>query len=145
MIQLYKMNILTKKETHTFDVKVLPVYQWDSILGFSQNYGIDKLNNIDYLRTITNIMIKPDFLDKFYFILDDNRKYISYYKDYLVAILYSIQFDTFTLEEDFKKPSLVYLSHYLNTDGGFVKFDYINDSWNYEQVIQNIDSQETEF
>ncbi|AHH11522.1 DUF1473 family protein (plasmid) [Borrelia coriaceae] len=138
MITRYKMNILTKDQTHTFEVKVLPVYKWDSILGFSQNYGLEKLNELEYLKAITDLMIKPNFLDEFYFILNENRKYIAYYKDYLTAILYSIQFDTFKLDPDFKKPSFVYLSHYLNNADGFVQFDYIDDSWNYEQIIQNI-------
>ncbi|AHH03894.1 MULTISPECIES: DUF1473 family protein [Borrelia] len=143
MITRYKMNILTKDKTFTFEVRVLPVYEWDSILGFSQNEGIKKLNNLEYLRAITDLMIKPGFLDEFYFILNENREYITYYKDYLKYILYSIQFDVFKSDPDFKKPTLVYLSHYLNNADGFVQFDYINDSWNYEQIIQNIKSQQT--
>ncbi|WP_024653625.1 DUF1473 family protein, partial [Borrelia persica] len=100
--------------THTFNVKVLPMYQWDSILGFSQNYGIDKLHELEYLRKITDLMIEVNFLDNFYSILNENRNYIVYYKDYLIGILYTIQFDKFEADPDFKKPSFVYLSHYLN-------------------------------
>ncbi|UPA18614.1 DUF1473 family protein [Borrelia puertoricensis] len=138
MITRYKMNILTKSKTHTFEVRVLPVYKWDSILGFSQSEGIHKLNEIKYLNEITNLMIKPGFLDEFYLILNENREYITYYKEYLQAILYSIQFDTFKSDPDFKRPNLVYLSHYLNNTSGFIQFDYIDDSWNYEEIIQNI-------
>ncbi|WP_028328258.1 DUF1473 family protein [Borrelia coriaceae] len=138
MITRYKMQILSKDKTYEYQLKVLPMYEWDSILGFSQNYGLEKLNELEYLKAITDLMIKPNFLDEFYFILNENRKYIAYYKDYLTAILYSIQFDTFKLDPDFKKPSFVYLSHYLNNADGFVQFDYIDDSWNYEQIIQNI-------
>ncbi|WP_024654596.1 DUF1473 family protein [Borrelia hispanica] len=136
MIMRYKMNILSKNKTYTFDLKVLPVYQWDSILGFSQNYGIDKLNDINYLKKITDLMIKPDFLTEFYKILDDNREYVSIYKEYLVGIIYSIQFNIFHRDSDFQKPSLIYLSEYEDTSGDFTKFNYINELWNYEYLTK---------
>ncbi|AFI31671.1 DUF1473 family protein [Borrelia crocidurae] len=136
MIMRYKMNILSKNKTYTFDLKVLPVYQWDSILGFSQNHGIDKLNDINYLKKITDLMIKPDFLTEFYKILDKNREYVSIYKEYLVGIIYSIQFNIFHRDSDFQKPSLIYLSEYEDTSGDFTKFTYINELWNYEYLTK---------
>ncbi|WP_024654666.1 DUF1473 family protein [Borrelia hispanica] len=136
MIMRYKMNILSKSKTYTYDVKVLPMYQWDSILGFSQDHGINKLDNIDYLKKITDLMIKPDFLTEFYKILDQNREYVGIYKEYLVGIIYSIQFNIFHRDSDFKKPSLIYLSEYEDTSGDFVKFNYINELWNYEYLTK---------
>ncbi|AHH04241.1 Hypothetical protein BHY_1290 (plasmid) [Borrelia nietonii YOR] len=139
MITRYKMQILSKDKTYEYQLKVLPVYEWDSILGFSQNEGICKLNEIKYLREITNLMIKPGFLDEFYLILDINREFATYYKDYLIGIIYSVEFNTFHIDMEFKKPSFIFLKEYENNVGDFVVFDYINDKeFNYEYVVNNI-------
>ncbi|UPA18390.1 DUF1473 family protein [Borrelia puertoricensis] len=140
MITRYKMNILSKDKTYEYQIKVLPVYTWDSILGFNQEEAINKLNDVKYLKEITNLMIKPGFLDEFYVILDYNREFISYYKDYLIAILYSIEFNTFHLDSEFKKPALLFLKEYENNVGDFVTFDYITDEFNYECVISKLKS-----
>ncbi|PRR19576.1 hypothetical protein CV644_06635, partial [Borreliella burgdorferi] len=94
MIMRYKMKILTKNKTYEYPLRVLPVYEWDRVLGFNQSDAILKLNEVKYLREITSLMISPKFLDEFYVILDQNREFISYYKDYLVAIIYTAQFNT---------------------------------------------------
>ncbi|AHH05959.1 Hypothetical protein BOM_1416 (plasmid) [Borrelia miyamotoi FR64b] len=139
MITKYKMHILGKEKTHQYPLRVLPMYEWDTVLGFMQNESVQKLSEVKYLREITNLMIKPGFLDEFYLILDDNREFSTYYKDYLIAIIYSVQFNTFHLDTDFKKPSFIFLKEYQNNVGDFVVFDYINDEeFNYEYVINNI-------
>lgn len=139
MITRYKMQILSKDKTYEYQLKVLPMYEWDSILGFSQNEGTQKLNEIKYLKEITNLMIKPGFLDEFYLILDNNREFATYYKDYLVAIIYCVEFNIFHLNPEFKKPSFIFLKEYENNVGDFVKFDYINDTeFNYEHVVAKI-------
>ncbi|WP_215538287.1 DUF1473 family protein, partial [Borreliella bavariensis] len=83
-------------------------------------------------------------LDEFYVILDANREFISYYKDYLVAIIYTAQFNTFHIDNDLKKPALVYLSEYENNVGDFVTFDYINDNFDYEKVTALLTSNSNE-
>ncbi|ACK74321.1 MULTISPECIES: DUF1473 family protein [Borreliella] len=134
MIMRYKMKILTKNKTYEYPLRVLPVYEWDKVLGFNQNDAISKLNEVKYLREITSLMISSKFLDEFYAILDANREFISYYKDYLVAIIYTAQFNTFHMDNDLKKPALVYLSEYENNVGDFITFEYINDNFDYAKV-----------
>ncbi|ACJ73482.1 conserved hypothetical protein (plasmid) [Borreliella afzelii ACA-1] len=136
MIMRYKMKILTKNKTYEYPPRVLSVYEWDKVLGFiNQSNAVSKLNEVKYLREITSLMISPKFLDEFYVIfLDANREFISYYKDYLVAIIYTTQFNTFYIDNDLKTPALVYLSEYENNVGDFVTFDYINDNFDYTKV-----------
>ncbi|WP_419250418.1 DUF1473 family protein [Borreliella afzelii] len=136
MIMRYKMKILTKNKTYEYPPRVLSVYEWDKVLGFiNQSDAVSKLNEVKYLREITSLMISPKFLDEFYVIfLDANREFISYYKDYLVAIIYTTQFNTFYIDNDLKTPALVYLSEYENNVGDFVTFDYINDNFDYTKV-----------
>ncbi|WP_215536847.1 DUF1473 family protein, partial [Borreliella bavariensis] len=69
---------------------------------------------------------------------------ISYYKDYLVAIIYTAQFNTFHIDNDLKKPALVYLSEYENNVGDFVTFDYINDNFDYAKVTSSLTSNANE-
>ncbi|WP_367611889.1 DUF1473 family protein [Borreliella kurtenbachii] len=140
MIMRYKMKILTKNKTYEYPLRVLPVYEWDKVLGFNQSDAVFKLNEVKYLREITSLMISPKFLDEFYVILDQNREFISYYKDYLVAIIYTAQFNTFHIDNDLKKPTLVYLSEYENNVGDFVTFDYINENFDYEKVAALLSS-----
>ncbi|WP_418905040.1 DUF1473 family protein [Borreliella lusitaniae] len=144
MIMRYKMKILTKNKTYEYQLRVLPVYEWDRVLGFNQSDAVSKLNDVKYLREITNLMISPKFLDEFYVILDTNREFISYYKDYLVAIIYTTQFNTFHLDNDLKKPALVYLSEYENNVGDFVTFEHINDNFDYAKVIELLTSNNNE-
>ncbi|WP_419262537.1 DUF1473 family protein [Borreliella afzelii] len=144
MIMRYKMRILTKNKTYEYPLRVLPVYEWDRVLGFNQSDAIYKLNEVKYLREITSLMISPKFLDEFYVILDANREFISYYKDYLVAIIYTAQFNTFHIDNDLKTPALVYLSEYENNVGDFVTFDYIDDNFDYEKVTSLLTSNSTE-
>ncbi|ACN52975.1 DUF1473 family protein [Borreliella valaisiana] len=144
MIMRYKMKILTKNKTYEYPLRVLPVYEWDRVLGFNQSDAIYKLNEVKYLREITSLMISPKFLDEFYVILDANRKFISYYKDYLIAIIYTAQFNTFHADNDLKNPALVYLSEYENNIGDFVTFDYINDNFDYAKATSSLTSNSTE-
>ncbi|WP_420025242.1 DUF1473 family protein (plasmid) [Borreliella yangtzensis] len=144
MIMRYKMKILTKNKTYEYPLRVLPVYEWDRVLGFNQSDAIYKLNEVKYLREITSLMISPKFLDEFYVILDANREFISYYKDYLVAIIYTAQFNTFNADNDLKNPALVFLSEYENNVGDFVTFDYINDNFDYTKVTSTLTSNSTE-
>ncbi|WP_422850026.1 DUF1473 family protein [Borreliella afzelii] len=144
MVMRYKMKILTKNKTYEYPLRVLPVYEWDRVLGFNQSDAIYKLNEVKYLREITSLMISPKFLDEFYVILDANREFISYYKDYLVAIIYTAQFNTFHVDNDLKKPALVFLSEYENNVGDFVTFDYINDNFDYAKVTASLTSNSTE-
>ncbi len=105
MIMRYKMKILTKNKTYEYPPRVLPVYEWDKVLGFiNQGDAVSKLNEVKYLREIISLMISPKFLDEFYVILDANREFISCYKDYLVAIIYTTQFNTFYIDNDLKTP-----------------------------------------
>ncbi|AWG43354.1 hypothetical protein CR532_05255 (plasmid) [Candidatus Borreliella tachyglossi] len=136
----YKMKILTKTKVYEYKVKAIPVYEWDRVLSVNQTKALDRLYELDYLKQITNLMINSGFLDEFYFILNNNRQYVGCYKEYLIAILYSIQFDIFNKDADFKKPHLVYLEEFENNVGDFEKFDYINEAWNYEAVIDSIDN-----
>ncbi|WP_210380920.1 DUF1473 family protein [Borreliella valaisiana] len=144
MIMRYKMKILTKNKTYEYPLRVLPVYEWDRVLGFNQSDAIYKLNEVKYLREITSLMISPKFLDEFYVILDANREFISYYKDYLIAIIYTAQFNTFHADNDLKNPALVYLSEYENNIGDFVTFDYINDNFDYAKATSSLTSNSTE-
>ncbi|XPC98196.1 DUF1473 family protein (plasmid) [Borreliella japonica] len=144
MIMRYKMKILTKNKTYEYPLRVLPVYEWDRVLGFNQSDAIYKLNEVKYLREITSLMISPKFLDEFYVILDANREFISYYKDYLVAIIYTAQFNTFHADNDLKKPALVFLSEYENNVGDFVTFNYIDDNFDYEKVAASLTSNSNE-
>ncbi|XPC97906.1 DUF1473 family protein (plasmid) [Borreliella japonica] len=144
MVMRYKMRILTKNKTYEYPLRVLPVYEWDRVLGFNQSDAIYKLNEVKYLREITSLMISPKFLDEFYVILDANREFISYYKDYLVAIIYTAQFNTFHIDNDLKKPALVYLSEYENNVGDFVTFDYIDDNFDYAKVTSSLASNSNE-
>ncbi|WP_420025414.1 DUF1473 family protein [Borreliella valaisiana] len=144
MIMRYKMKILTKNKTYEYPLRVLPVYEWDRVLGFNQSDTTYKLNEVKYLREITSLMISPKFLDEFYVILDANREFISYYKDYLVAIIYTAQFNIFHADNDLKKPALVYLSEYENNVGDFVTFDYINDNFDYAKVTSSLTSNSNE-
>ncbi|WP_215540923.1 DUF1473 family protein [Borreliella bavariensis] len=141
MIMRYKMKILTKNKTYEYPPRVLPVYEWDKVLGFiNQSNAVSKLNEVKYLRKITSLMIGPKLLDEFYVILDANREFISYYKDYLIAIIYTAQFNTFYIDNDLKKSALVYLSEYENNVGNFVTFDYINDNFDYTKVTASLTS-----
>ncbi len=45
MIMRYKMKILTKNKTYEYPLKVLPVYEWDKVLGFNQGDAVYKLND----------------------------------------------------------------------------------------------------
>lgn len=144
MIMRYKMKILTKNKTYEYPLRVLSVYEWDKVLGFNQGDAVYKLNEVKYLREITSLMISPKFLDEFYAILDANREFISYYKDYLVAIIYTAQFNTFHMDNDLKTPALVYLSEYENNVGDFVTFDYINDNFDYKKVTASLTSNSNE-
>ncbi|MDO7279746.1 DUF1473 family protein, partial [Borreliella burgdorferi] len=47
---------------------------------------------------------------------------------------------TFHLDNDLKKPALVYLSEYENNVGDFVTFDYINENFDYEKVATSLSS-----
>ncbi|ABH02314.1 conserved hypothetical protein (plasmid) [Borreliella afzelii PKo] len=146
MIMRYKMKILTKNKTYEYPPRVLSVYEWDKVLGFiNQSDAVSKLNKVKYLREITSLMISPKFLDEFYVIfLDANREFISYYKDYLVPIIYTMQFNTFYIDNDLKTPALVYLSEYENNVGDFVTFDYINDNFDYTKVTTLLTSNSNE-
>ncbi|WP_418905969.1 DUF1473 family protein [Borreliella carolinensis] len=140
MIMRYKMKILTKNKTYEYTLRVLPVYEWDRVLGFNQSDAVLRLNEVKYLREITSLMISPKFLDEFYVILDQNREFLSYYKDYLIAIIYTVQFNTFYLDDDLKTPALVFLSEYENNVGDFITFDYINENFKYEKVATLLSS-----
>ncbi|MBB5141617.1 putative SAM-dependent methyltransferase [Borreliella afzelii] len=142
----YKMKILTKNKTYEYPPRVLSVYEWDKVLEFiNQSDAVSKLNKVKYLREITSLMISPKFLDEFYVIfLDANREFISYYKDYLVPIIYTMQFNTFYIDNDLKTPALVYLSEYENNVGDFVTFDYINDNFDYTKVTTLLTSNSNE-
>ncbi|WP_183227386.1 DUF1473 family protein [Borreliella afzelii] len=146
MIMRYKMKILTKNKTYEYPPRVLSVYEWDKVLEFiNQSDAVSKLNKVKYLREITSLMISPKFLDEFYVIfLDANREFISYYKDYLVPIIYTMQFNTFYIDNDLKTPALVYLSEYENNVGDFVTFDYINDNFDYTKVTTLLTSNSNE-
>ncbi|WP_445436355.1 DUF1473 family protein [Candidatus Borreliella tachyglossi] len=136
----YKMKILTEIYTYEYIVKVIPLYEWDKILTANQIDGNNRLYDLDYLKKITNLMINPRFIDDFCSILNNNRRYTREYKRYLIAILYSIQFDRFDKDSDFKKPHLVYLEEFENNVGDFEKFDYITEDWNYDTITAKLDA-----
>ncbi|MCC0732964.1 DUF1473 family protein, partial [Clostridioides sp. ZZV14-6048] len=48
--------------------------------------------------------------------------------------IYTMQFNTFYIDNDLKTTALVYLSEYENNVGNFVTFDYINDNFDYTKV-----------
>ncbi|AYE37098.1 hypothetical protein DB313_06235 (plasmid) [Borrelia turcica IST7] len=130
----YKMKILTKSKIYEYTLKVIPVYEWDSILGIDQMKGLERLNELSYLKEITNLMIHPNFINEFYLILTENRRFAKEYKEYLIAMLYEVEFDMYHLDPDFKEPAFLFLEQYENNVGDFVKYPYINENWNYEYV-----------
>ncbi|MBB6213817.1 DUF1473 family protein (plasmid) [Borreliella californiensis] len=44
------------------------------------------------------------------------------------------------IDNDLKKPALVYLSEYENNVGDFVTFDHINENFDYEKVATSLSS-----
>ncbi|AXK69816.1 hypothetical protein BbuMM1_N150 (plasmid) [Borreliella burgdorferi] len=44
------MKILTKNKTYEYPLKVLPVYEWDRVLGFNQSDAVLKLNEVQILK-----------------------------------------------------------------------------------------------
>ncbi len=78
----YKLKILTRAKTHTYVLKDIPMYDWDSVLGFDveRDELISKLNDLRTLKEITKLMISRGFLDEFYEILNKERRYSELYK-----------------------------------------------------------------
>ncbi|AFI31865.1 DUF1473 family protein [Borrelia crocidurae] len=140
----YKLKILTNNKTYEYKLETMSVYNWDSIVGFNQYDVNDKLNNVEILRNITTQMISKNFIDEFYMILNQNRRYSSEYKEYLGPILYALQFDFFELDPDFKKPNLIYIEGFIDNQGDYIKYPYIDDDkWNFESITAEIDKKRT--
>ncbi|WKD01252.1 DUF1473 family protein (plasmid) [Borreliella americana] len=135
----YKLKILTRTKTHTYVLKDIPMYEWDSVLGFDVDRDelIGKLNDLRTLKEITKLMISRGFLDEFYEILNKERKYSELYKYALPTILFSVQYSLFETIEGFKKPGLVYIESFQDKNGDYIKYDYIDERWSYDFLITN--------
>ncbi|SCW38762.1 DUF1473 family protein [Borreliella japonica] len=135
----YKLKILTRAKTHTYVLKDIPMYEWDSVLGFDveRDELISKLNDLQTLKEITKLMISRGFLDEFYEILNKERRYSELYKYALPTILFSIQYSLFETIEGFKQPGLVYIESFQDKNGDYVKYDYIDQRWSYDFLISS--------
>lgn len=135
----YKLKILTRAKTHTYVLKDIPMYEWDSVLGFDveRDELISKLNDLRTLKEITKLMISRGFLDEFYEILNKERRYSELYKYALPTILFSVQYSLFETIEGFKKPGLVYVESFQDRNGDYIKYDYIDERWSYDFLITN--------
>ncbi|MCD2332412.1 DUF1473 family protein [Borreliella americana] len=135
----YKLKVLTRTKTYTYVLKDIPMYEWDSVLGFDVDRDelISKLNDLRTLKEITKLMISRSFLDEFYEILNKERKYSELYKYALPTILFSVQYSLFETIEGFKKPGLVYIESFQDKNGDYIKYDYIDERWSYDFLITN--------
>ncbi len=135
----YKLKILARAKTHTYVLKDIPMYDWDSVLGFDveRDELISKLNDLRTLKEITKLMISRGFLDEFYEILNKERRYSELYKYALPTILFSVQYSLFETIEGFKKPGLVYIESFQDKNGDYIKYDYINERWSYDLITNS--------
>ncbi|WP_024655256.1 DUF1473 family protein [Borrelia hispanica] len=133
----YKLKILTKHKTYEYVVRDIPMYDWDSILGFdsSQETLRRELNNLSTLKKVSSLMISASFFDEFYDIINDNKEHSFLYKYPLPTILFAIEYSLVEKISGLQKPSLVYIESFQDSDGTFVKYSYIDERWNYDDLV----------
>ncbi|WP_024653716.1 DUF1473 family protein [Borrelia persica] len=133
----YKLKILTKLKTYEYVVRDIPMYSWDSILGFDSNQETlrRELNNLHTLKKITSLMISPSFFDEFYDIINSDKEHSFLYKYSLPTILFAIEYSLVEKIAGLQKPNLVYLESFQDSCGTFVKYSYIDERWNYDDLM----------
>ncbi|WP_346313255.1 DUF1473 family protein [Borrelia miyamotoi] len=133
----YKLKILTNSKTYEYVLRDIPMYDWDSILGFdaSQETLRQQLNSILILKKITSLMISSTFFDEFYDIINMHRKNSFLYKYLLPTILFAVQYSLVEKVSVLKEPGLVYIESFQDDSGTFVKYLHIDDRWNYEALV----------
>ncbi|AWG43283.1 hypothetical protein CR532_04615 (plasmid) [Candidatus Borreliella tachyglossi] len=135
----YKLKILTKYKAYEYTLRDIPMYDWDSILGFdvSQETLRRELNSLSVLKRISALMVSPNFFDEFYEILSSDRKHSFLYKYSLPTILFAVQYSLLDKIEGLREPSLVYIESFQDASGNFIKYSHINENWNYENLISD--------
>ncbi|AOW96377.1 DUF1473 family protein [Borrelia miyamotoi] len=133
----YKLKILTNSKTYEYVLRDIPMYDWDSILGFdaSQETLRQQLNSILILKKITSLMISSTFFDEFYDIINMHRENSFLYKYLLPTILFAVQYSLVEKVSVLKEPGLVYIESFQDDSGTFVKYLHIDDRWNYEALV----------
>ncbi|AHH11112.1 DUF1473 family protein (plasmid) [Borrelia coriaceae] len=133
----YKLKILTALKTYEYMLRDIPMYDWDSILGFdsSQETLRRELNSLPVLKRISSLMISQSFFDEFYEILSANREHSFLYKYQLPTILFAVQYSLVEKLAGLKEPSLVYIESFQDSSGTFVKYPHIDDRWNYDDLV----------
>ncbi|AYE36829.1 hypothetical protein DB313_04845 (plasmid) [Borrelia turcica IST7] len=133
----YKLKILDKHKTYEYVLRDIPMYEWDSILGFDVNQETlrRELNNLSVLKKISTLMISPAFFDEFYEIINANRRHSFLYKYALPTILFAVQYSLLEKVEGLREPSLVYVESHQDANGNFIKYSHIDDKWNYESLV----------
>ncbi|WKC58703.1 DUF1473 family protein [Borrelia sp. P9F1] len=133
----YRLKILSKDKIYEYTLRDIPMYEWDSILGFdvSQETLRRELNNISVLKRISSLMISPVFFDEFYEIINNNRRHSFLYKHALPTILFAVQYSLVEKIEGLKEPSLVYVESQQDSGGDFIKYSHIDNRWNYESLV----------
>nr|WKT13946.1 DUF1473 family protein [Borrelia sp. BU AG58] len=136
----YRLKILTKHKDHEYILKDIPMYEWDSILGFDVNQETLRyqLNNLSVLKRISSAMISPAFFDEFYDIINNDRRHSFLYKYTLPTILFAVQYSLVEKIEGLKEPSLVYIESHQDSSGNFIKYikyAHIDDSWAYDRLV----------
>lgn len=133
----YKLKILTKKKTYEYVLRDIPMYDWDSILGFdaSQETLREQLNSIPILKKLSSLMISPVFFDEFYDIISMHRANSFLYKYSLPTIFFAVQYSLVDKVSGLKEPSLVYIDSFQDDSGTFVKYHHIDDRWNYDGIV----------
>ncbi|WP_434757079.1 DUF1473 family protein (plasmid) [Borrelia puertoricensis] len=133
----YKLKILTNLKTYEYVLRDIPMYDWDSILGFdaSQETLRRELNSLPILKRIGTLMISQSFFDEFYEIISINREHSFLYKYQLPTIFFAVQYSLVEKIEGFRDPSLVYVESFQDLGGTFVKYPHIDDRWNYNDLV----------
>ncbi|UPA12648.1 DUF1473 family protein [Borrelia venezuelensis] len=133
----YKLKILTNYKIYEYVLRDIPMYDWDSILGFdaSQETLRRELNSLPILKRISTLMISQSFFDEFYEIISTNREHAFLYKYQLPTIFFAVQYALVEKIEGFKEPSLVYVESFQDSGGTFVKYPHIDDRWNYNDLV----------
>ncbi|AHH08979.1 DUF1473 family protein (plasmid) [Borrelia anserina] len=137
----YKLKILAKLKTYEYILRDIPMYEWDSILGFdaSQETLRRELNNISVIKKISSLMISSTFFDEFYEIISTNREHSFLYKYLLPTIFFAVQYSLVEKIAGLKEPSLVYIESFQDAGGTFIKYPHIDDRWNYNDLVSRLD------
>lgn len=117
------------------------VFDQMSSLAFDKLFGFQDLIdwNVNQVKKLTEFMIKPNFLEEFYEILDSHRLYSAFYKSDLLGALLNAHFEDFSVYERAEEPFLVLVTHEFH-NGVAQRLPFIKDeSLDFSQVKQRVE------